>query len=687
VNAHALGSPGTTGHRPSHAPPGEYARFLARAYADDDRPRRLRHAQERFVRYYPDLAAWQQRPLRERLGWRRYEQQSRRSGPGEDFDPTLGWVNFAARPYLVWLSLTGRLRLDWGWLLGIGVLKPWAIADQLGLPLSAQADELFARLAKLGLASGKRYHRVRWGVPRLVLHRADPDLAAVTIADVEALRDAIRNIGLIPSIDEVLDAHQLATAGPVWGTFAFQTGVALFHGGITDRLPARQKTRPRRPMSTLPRVTAVMDRYVAERALVDRPDSVTATRGALRRLSTWLVTQRPGVDSLAGLRRPDLVEFAGWLETQTKEHTNQPLSQGYRRTIIWNVMAFFRHVCEASWDDVPPRPPLVRSDVPRSTLRVPRYIPAEQLAPLMAAIRALDCLLQRTALLIARWSGARRGEIRRLHLDCLDAYPDGTPRLRLAAGKSLAERAVPVHQEAADAIRALQAMRRAQPDRGLHDPDLGRPVRYLFLRNGRLASPDYLFAAPLRAACVAAGLVNADGEPLVTAHRFRHTLGTQLAEKGARTRTIMAILGHHSAGMSMTYAAISDEEVLRDYQSVLGPGAVLAGPQAAAIRDGQLSQEALEWLRTNFYKTELELGRCLRLPAEGPCECDLYLSCTKFVTTPDYAPRLRERLRVEQQLITDAQQRGWGREVERHQRVAERIRCLLAELGEPVEEP
>ncbi|MBE1609780.1 hypothetical protein [Actinopolymorpha pittospori] len=58
----------------------------------------------------------------------------------------------------------------------------------------------------------------------------------------------------------------------------------------------------------------------------------------------------------------------------------------------------------------------------------------------------------------------------------------------------------------------------------------------------------------------------------------------------------------------------------------------------------------MHWLQTNFLKTELELGHCLRLPAEGPCECDLMLSCSKFLTTSDYAPRLRARLAVEDQL-------------------------------------
>jgi hypothetical protein len=31
-------------------------------------------------------------------------------------------------------------------------------------------------------------------------------------------------------------------------------------------------------------------------------------------------------------------------------------------------------------------------------------------------------------------------------------------------------------------------------------------------------------------------------------------------------------------------------------------------------------------LRTNFFKTELELGHCLRSPAESLRECDLYLA-------------------------------------------------------------
>jgi hypothetical protein len=158
-----------------------------------------------------------------------------------------------------------------------------------------------------------------------------------------------------------------------------------------------------------------------------------------------------------------------------------------------------------------------------------------------------------------------------------------------------------------------------------------------------------------------------------------------LAERGARLRTIMNVLGHASANMSMVYAQISDEEVLKDYQAILGPGAAIAGPLAETLRSGDLPPSDVEWIKSNFFKTELELGHCLRLPQEGPCERDLYLNCLKFVTTPEYAPRLRVRREKEFVLIEDAISNGWEREVERHRCSVRRIERLLEDLGEQLE--
>ena len=58
------------------------------------------------------------------------------------------------------------------------------------------------------------------------------------------------------------------------------------------------------------------------------------------------------------------------------------------------------------------------------------------------------------------------------------------------------------------------------------------------------------------------------GRGTVTARRFRHTVGTQLAERGAKLHTIMKVLGHSSVPMALVYAQIGDQEVLRDYKAV-----------------------------------------------------------------------------------------------------------------------
>jgi hypothetical protein len=231
-------------------------------------------------------------------------------------------------------------------------------------------------------------------------------------------------------------------------------------------------------------------------------------------------------------------------------------------------------------------------------------------------------------------------------------------------------------------------MRKQGHDQPLTDERTGEQVRYLFVDHGVLLSASYLFEYPLQAVSKAAGLTGPTGwrgrqRGTVSAHRFRHTVGTQLAERGAKLHTIMKVLGHSSVSMALVYAQVSDQEVLRDYKAVLEPGAVIAGPAADELKSGTLPAEAVNWLKSNFLKTELELGHCLRLPAEGPCECDLYLTCAKFVTTPDYAPRLRARHEVEETLALDAAARGWDREVERHRCTSQRIEKLLSDLGQP----
>src|SRR5437870_6830753 len=122
-----------------------------------------------------------------------------------------------------------------------------------------------------------------------------------------------------------------------------------------------------------------------------------------------------------------------------------------------------------------------------------------------------------------------------------------------------------------------------------HDPSVGKSVRYVFVHRGRPMSRHYLFEEPLAIACRQVGLVDGQGRPTVTAHRFRHTVGTQLAEGGARIQTIMAILGHRSAQMSAIYSRVSDPIVKEQYERIIATGGRIAGPAATALLDNQLA--------------------------------------------------------------------------------------------------
>jgi len=148
---------------------------------------------------------------------------------------------------------------------------------------------------------------------------------------------------------------------------------------------------------------------------------------------------------------------------------------------------------------------------------------------------------------------------------------------------------------------------------------------------------------------------------------------------------LLAVLGHRTPNTSIIYASLSDPTVKQQYQDAidrhLGPDVTLARPAADALREHRLDSEAVSWLQTNFLMTELELGHCLRTPVEGPCECDLVLTCSKFLSTSNCAPRLRARLDVEQQLIDDVITRSWPREIERHEATKRRLEQLVHDLA------
>ncbi|MGE8944045.1 tyrosine-type recombinase/integrase [Leptospira interrogans] len=656
----------------SHCDDAEYVTFLAGLPVTQGFRTMRRRYRRAFVERWPRVEDWFDAPFDERIGRLFGETQKR---------PSFS-ASYRARSYLFYLTLTGRLRLDYDWLLTVGDLCVAPVAEALGVDLGVA--ELVRQGTQYGYQPGSVAASTSWAMSRIALHNGLSSVNDVRYEHIAELLDAIERF------DQRQDVGRFCTRSAIelkrcWRINARQLQLLLYHRGQLGEYPTLPKKRRDPPPSDRPLMQEAIDRWIAIRRLTLSDHTVDHQVVSLRHFMAHLVTAAPEVKRFSDLTRDHALRFVSSMAENARAVTGRSLSATARRARIAAIIMFFRDAIAWGWPEMPTRPLLDHRDMPKMPARIPRYIPTDELAKLMSAVAALPCPYQRAALLIARWSGARRGEICRLPVDCLDAYPDGTARLRVPAGKTLKERVVPLHDDAADALRAIIALRKAAIDQPLLDNRTGDNVRFLFFRRGRPMSAFYLFDYALRDACAAAGLVDAAGRATVTAHRFRHTVGTQLAERGAKLHTIMSVLGHESPHMSMIYARISDAEVLRDYRSVLEPGAVIAGAGADAIRAGALDDPAIDWLRSNFFKTELELGHCLRLPSEGPCECDLYLSCSRFVTTPAYVPRLRERRKVELGLADDARERDWPREVERHCSIARRIEQLLVDLGEVTE--
>jgi len=654
----------------------EYTDFIAGQAIDDSYRRHKLRAYRSFLTRWPELPEWFAAPLVERIGRLRGDPPRRGSFS----------LSYRARPYLVFLGLHGYATFDYPWLLAASQVNLGRAAAAAGVDLGI--NSLVTEAVELGFGRGSASQAMHWSVSRILLHSGLRHVNEITETHIAEAPAAIRSFGERPDLACFYGTpadYRLGQAKS-WVTHLHQLQVVLFHRGQVAAQPRKLMPTYAAPDKLPVRMQAVLTRWLATRRLTDRPATVYKLGLAVRRFGVWLGEQDPTIESFADVTRDHCLAFLQVLAEQPSPMTGRPLCTLSRIGRTSGLALFFRDTAAWGWDDVPGRPLLGPRDAPKHPARVPRFIPEGELAQLMAAIAQLECPFQRAALLVARWSGARRGEIQRLALDCLDAYPDGTARLRIPAGKTYRERIVPLHEEAAAALQAVIDLRSGGSERAFVDAITGAPTRYLFMQHGKLLSTYYLFETPIQQTCTLAGLVDSCGRGTITAHRFRHTVGTQLAERGAKLHTIMRVLGHTSISMAMVYAQIGDPEVLRDYQAVLGPGATLAGPAAQELRDGRLPTSAVDWLKTNFFKTELELGHCLRLPQEGPCECDLYLTCAKFVTTPAYAPRLRERRQLELALANDAATRGWPREHERHQSTAQRIEHLLAELGEPLDD-
>lgn len=580
------------------------------------------------------------------------------------------------RPFVTFLMLTGRCRPGYDYLAHrkIGGLLTQAARS----PLAAEVAVFSTAATDLhysGLVVKRTTERV---LVRLLIATGRP-LRELTVADLDALAGAFRRCAQTRgnASSWANDRQLVAAAHRV-----------LFHLGVLPDPPADPRCRPglagRYSGVGEPLRTLLLD-YCTQAGATRAPSTVKAIASHLAGFGRFLGACDPPVSDLAVLDRRSHIE--PWLAAlaDARHEDGTAMSVGHRRGQILTVRQFLADIGEWGWTSAPTRPLIFSRDIPRAPAPLPRYLPPDADRRLSSALQQLSqagtralARLHADALLLARATGLRIGELRDLELDCVHQIDGHGAWLKVPLGKLATERMVPLDEETVALIDRIAARR--TPGRPLAHPRTGRPVAFLLVHQGRRVSAQAL-REELARACATADL------PTITPHALRHTFATGLVNAGVSLQALMQLLGHVSAAMSLRYGRLFDTTVREEYERALTQTkAQLAAAPAQAI--GPVGTGAplplvqvtggADWKDTATIKSRLAGGFCMRAPAQGSCAyAHICEHCPNYRTDAGYLGVLGAQRVDTLALAADAQTRGWTGEAHRHRQLADRLDQLI----------
>lgn len=595
---------------------------------------------------------------------------------------------FHNRIYIFILALYG-LKLDYDYLFSlIGMDGLTRLCNRLNINLGINV--LSETAAKIGYSEYSSSQSIQWAYYRILLHTAKGYYSQVTIQDIKEFRQMVNEF----CADEMKIRHWSGKyknhdlKDRFTGSL-YRLHKVLYVLNIVGEEPKKEHSRVKKIDRDLKQVknqqiASTIVRYYRQCRNIKEEGTIQNSFSAIYKFITWFEIKYPEVTSLSQVNRNIIESYMNYLKENGSDRDGKAFSINTLVGYLSPLKVFFDETLAWDYEDVPQKKIMFGYDIPKRPASLPRYIPEQDLMRLMEAVKDLECQYQRNALILLRWTGARREEIQRLEINALDYYSDGTPKILIPIGKTNRSRWVPVNKEAETAFKTLLKLRECTGNiKGLIDRKTKKVTDYLFMRKNERISASYLFQTSLWTACSKAGLMTNEGKPKYSSHQFRHTIGTTMANRGASLPTIMKMLGHESPEMSLVYTTIFDETVKEEYEkSIMNNKRIAGGAYAVSLKEKQLDKDEVDWIKANFHKTYLVMGHCFHHIKEPMCEfADACFFCSKFVTTTEHIPLLKEKYETELQLITDAKDRNWDREIQRHERVSDRIKDILKDLG------
>ena len=455
----------------------------------------------------------------------------------------------------------------------------------------------------------------------------------------------------------------------------------LFHLGVIDVTPPNRRRREHdghaHHFGGVPAwLAARLEDYTSAISGTHEPTTMDGIAIRLGHFGRHLAAVDPGLDSLAGLDRQRHIEtYLAATAVATALRGGQPIGAGEQRNRIITLGRFLADITEWQWPDAPARRLVFTRDIPKLPRPLPRYLPADADRLIGEALEASPNRLFADALLLARATGARIGELLDLEIDCVHEVPGTGAWLKIPLGKLDSERMVPLDDNTVALIDRIAATR--SPGRPLKHPKTGRPAEFLFTHFGKRVSAQAL-RDELARACEAAGM------PKATPHQLRHSWATALINAGCSLQALMVMLGHTSAAMSLRYARLFDATVRADYEHALAQAKTIltvpspAGQAMLPVTD--ITGGNADWKDTPLIKSRLAGGYCLRTAAQGSCAyANICEHCPSLRTDAAFLPVLAAQRADAEKLLADAEARGWGEEAARHRRLLGRLDQRMAQ--------
>lgn len=411
-----------------------------------------------------------------------------------------------------------------------------------------------------------------------------------------------------------------------------------------------------------------------------RASTIDIEARSIRYFSRFLTEQHPAVASEADLDRSLIEHYLSWLTTVGMG--------GYQtNTYLVTLRGFLDASRRHAWlPDLPTGAALYIDEIPRRPRPLPRFVDEFVMAQLEDPdkLARLPDPTTRHLVVVIMEAGLRAFDACALPFSPVIDDSVGWPCLRYFNHKMAAEQMIPLSPGAADAIRDQQAHLQDRFDvpppvlfpADNANPDATRSISYGTLRD-RLSRWERDI-----------GLHDETGQPVaVTAHQFRHTLGTRMINQGVPQHIVQKMLGHASPQMTARYATIHDSTVraaFDDYQRrrVDINGQRLDFDPAAPAADA-------EWVKHNLSRVAASLpnGYCGRPPQQDCPHPNACLTCPDFQTTPQFLPLHRRQRDDTLVLLSAAEQAGNTRLVANHRQVADNLGQVIDALEQIDQEP